>query len=192
MDRRGLAEETPGQASGANLKCFRHTFMRSHSNGSNSDIKVMDHAFYDSTDFEPDSFIGYLVKRIAKLSMSQFEAAFATERFSFSHWLALEAIRHGGIKTGAQLARNIGHDSGATTRLVRSLSTHGLIERTRCVTDKRIIELACTAEGIRRLEELTPVFIQIWNESMSEFDASEIEFLIGMLRRLIGAFEVRG
>ena len=148
--------------------------------------------FYDTASFDPERSIGYLVKRLGKLSTAHIEASFAGRELTFTHWIAMAMLRHGMADTGATLARGIGHDSGATTRLIDSLEARGLIERTRCCEDRRVVRLACTPEGLRQFDALTPLVLAVWNDVLGGFDGIEVEMFITMLTRLVAAFEARG
>lgn len=148
--------------------------------------------FYDVENFEPDRSIGYLVKRLVKLSTAQIEAAFAGRELTMSHWVAIAMVRHGRAQTAAELARWIGHDSGATTRLIDSLEGRGLMERKPCPNDRRVQRLAVTADGFRQFDQLTPLLLGVWNDALDGFDTVEVETFILMLTRLIAAFEARG
>ncbi len=152
----------------------------------------MANGFYDIDSFEPNRSIGYLTKRLAKVSTTRIEAAFAGHELSLTHWVAMAMLRHGMADTGADLARWIGHDSGATTRLIDGLEARGLIERTRCCNDRRVVRLACTAAGLAQFDTLTPLMMGVWNDVLSGFDPAEVETFIAMLTRLIAAFEARG
>lgn len=150
------------------------------------------HPFYDIAHFEPDRSIGYLIKRLVKLSTAHIEAAFAGCELTMTHWSALALLRHHRADTGAELARWIGHDSGATTRLIDGLEARGLIERTRCAQDRRVQRLAVTPAGQRQFDAMTPLLLGVWNEVLDDFDAVEVETFILMLSRMIATFEARG
>lgn len=149
------------------------------------------HPFYDQASFEPERSIGYLLKRLSKLSSAQIEASFAGSDLTLTHWIALAMLHHRQADTGADLARWIGHDSGATTRLIDGLESRGLVERRRCPDDRRVVRLAVTPEGLRRFDALTPLLLEVWNEALADFRHDEVETLIAMLGRLVAAFEAR-
>ncbi len=148
--------------------------------------------FYDIANFEPDRSLGYLVRQVSRLSAQQIELSFVGRDLTLTHWIALAMVRHGIADTSAKIARQIGHDSGAMTRLVDQLEARGLVERQRCPDDRRVVFLTCTAEGLRQFDTLTPLLMGVWNEVLDGFEGVEVETLITLLTRLLVAFEARG
>ena len=147
--------------------------------------------FYSADKFEPDRSVGYLIKRAAKHSGTLIEACFAGEELTSSHWIALAMIRHGQADNAAGLARQMGHDSGAVTRLVDQLETRGLLDRKRCPNDRRVVVLALTEAGERQFAAMTPLLLGAWNALLAGFEHREIETLIALLTRLVAALEAR-
>lgn len=151
----------------------------------------MQQSFYDLANFEPNRSIGYLVRQVSKLSSQQIELSFAGRDLTLTQWIALAMVRHGVADTSAGIARQLGHDSGAMTRLVDQLEARGLLERTRCPNDRRVVFLAATAEGLRQFDAMTPLLLGVWNDVLDGFEGVEVETLISLLTRLLAGFEAR-
>lgn len=151
----------------------------------------MTESFYSLDKFEPERSVGYLIKRAAKHSGAMIEACFAGGELTSSHWIALAMVRHGQADNAAGLARQMGHDSGAVTRLVDQLEARGLLDRKRCPNDRRVVVLALTDAGERQFAAMTPRLLAAWNELLVGFEHCEIETLILLLTRLVAAFEAR-
>lgn len=151
----------------------------------------MTEPYYSLDVFDPDCSIGYLIKRVTKLSTVEIERRFAGRELTLTHWIALAMLQHELVDNCASLARQIGHDSGATTRLVDQLAARGLVERQRGNDDRRVVKLMVTPEGSEQFRAMRPILLGYWNEVLEGFERAEVETLIGLLSRLVGALEVR-
>ena len=141
--------------------------------------------------FSLDRSIGYLIKRVGKLSTSEIERRFAGRELTLTHWIALAMLLHGIADNCASLARRLGHDSGAMTRLIDQLAARGLVDRQRGNDDRRVVKLDVTPAGREQFKALTPILLGVWNEAFFDFEATEVETLIRLLSRLVGALEAR-
>ncbi|WP_419816238.1 MarR family winged helix-turn-helix transcriptional regulator [Glacieibacterium sp.] len=144
--------------------------------------------FYNG-DFDPDRSIGYLIKRAAKLGHAGVEASFDAPGLTFSHWVAMAMFRHGIADNCAKLARALGHNSGATTRLVDQLEERGLVERCRDCGDRRVVTVNLTEAGRTQLESLNPMVLDHWNKVLEDFSHDEVNTLISLLQRLVAKLE---
>jgi DNA-binding MarR family transcriptional regulator len=146
--------------------------------------------FYTDDDFVPRRSIGYLLKRSGKLISDQVEAEFKSGDLGFTQWIALIHLRHGMADNCAGLARALGHDSGATTRLVDQLEERGLLARSRSGSDRRVVKLTLTEAGAAVLARMTPQVVSLWNNLLEDFSHAEVETLISLLSRLTAVLEV--
>ncbi|CAG0945259.1 Transcriptional regulator SlyA [Gammaproteobacteria bacterium] len=146
-------------------------------------------AFYQADSLTPANAIGYLLRRAYKLSMARAEAAFAASEVTFTQWIVLALVHSGTATTGADLSRNIGHSSGAMTRLIDQLEQRGLLGRLRDGSDRRVTRLAITAAGRRTVTDLAERVASLWNEVLEDFDREEILRLITTLNRLVAHLE---
>ena len=144
--------------------------------------------YYRVETFTSQNALGYLVRRLHNLMVPCAEAQFAGEELTFSHWVALVSLRDGLTHTCADIARHMGHDSGATTRLIDQLEARGLVARHRSKKDRRVVDLALTAEGKAAAKALTPRMVDLSNEVLKDIPASEVNALIDILKRLIERF----
>jgi len=145
--------------------------------------------FYEPDAFSPGNSIGYLLRRANKLSMACAEAAFAGSEITFTQWIVLALVFNGTAATCAELSRNIGHSSGAMTRLIDQLEARGLLARQRDEADRRVTRLSLTAAGRVTFTDLAACVLDRWNEVLEDFDRGEIVRLIAMLNRLVARLE---
>jgi DNA-binding MarR family transcriptional regulator len=145
--------------------------------------------FYHASHYGMKNSVGYMIRRAANLIMPQLEELFADASLTFSQWTVLMALREWGQSTAAELARDICHDAGAITRIVDELEERGLVARARSETDRRVVALNLTSQGLSLVETLLPRVVEHWNGLLSGFSHLEVKLLIKLMGRLTTAAE---
>lgn len=145
--------------------------------------------FYRASHYNMKNSVGYLVRRTSNLMLPQLEELFADESLTFSQWTVLMALREWGHSTSAELARDICHDAGSLTRILDELEQRDLIARMRSETDRRVVSLSMTPQGLALVETLLPRVVAHWNELLGDFSHLEIKQLIKLLTRVTQAAE---
>ena len=145
--------------------------------------------FYSEENLQCRRSIGYLVRRLHNLIVPEAEGRFAAAEISFTQWVTLMGLREGIASTCADIARHLGHDTGATTRLLDQLELRGLVKRARDRDDRRVVNIALTAKGEAMAKRLAPRMVAFWNEALGEFSHAEISTLIELLTRLLVRLE---
>jgi DNA-binding MarR family transcriptional regulator len=133
--------------------------------------------------------IGYLVRRLHNLVVPRAEAQFAHAELSFTQWVTLMGLGEGIAKTCAEVAQHLGHDTGATTRMLDQLEERGLVKRERDTADRRVVNVVLTAKGRAMSKTLAPRMVDMWNESLADFSRAEVNTLIELLTRLLARIE---
>lgn len=145
--------------------------------------------FYRASHYGMKNSVGYLIRRTSNLMLPQMEALFADESLTFSQWTVLMALREWGHSTSAEVARDICHDAGSLTRILDELEQRDLIARVRSETDRRVVALSMTPQGLALVETLLPRVVEHWNSLLGDFSHLEIKLLIKLLTRLTQATE---
>ncbi|GAA0546461.1 DNA-binding MarR family transcriptional regulator [Rhizomicrobium palustre] len=145
--------------------------------------------YFQLEDFAACSSPGYLLRRVHNAMLRRAEEIVSLEELTFTQWIVLMQLREGIASTGAEICRNLNHDSGATTRLLDTLETRGLIERHRSQEDRRVSKLTLTAKGRAMAKMLTPRVVDFWNEITRDFSHTEISTMLGLLERLLARLE---
>ncbi len=146
----------------------------------------MQDPYYTLDTLCPRTSLGYLLKRIYRLAHAQVEAAFDDGEFTFTQWVALTLLRGGLAETASGLAREIGHDTGAMTRVIDQLAQSVLLERRPDPTDRRVAKLSVTQEGEAALKRTTPRVMDIWNLLLADFPRADVDRFIAMLTIMEG------
>jgi DNA-binding MarR family transcriptional regulator len=145
--------------------------------------------FYRASHYSMKNSVGYLIRRTSNLMLPQMEALFTEEALTFSQWIVLMTLREWGHSTSAELARDICHDAGSLTRILDELEQRDLITRVRSETDRRVVTLSLTPQGLALVEALLPRIVDHWNELLGDFSHLEIKLLIKLMTRLTEATE---
>jgi DNA-binding MarR family transcriptional regulator len=145
--------------------------------------------FYSEKAFDCRTSIGYLTRRLQTLAAPQIEARFAASELTFTQWIALMGLREGIANTCADIAHHLGHDTGATTRLLDQLEARGLVARKRDRADRRVVNIALTAKGRALADRMVPRVVGFWNEMLEGFSLAESAVLVDLLARLLTRVE---
>lgn len=145
--------------------------------------------FYSIDMFAPRVSIGYLLRRVNKLSIARVEAAFDGNDITFTQWVVLALVSFEIATTCTELSRNMDHDKGALTRVIDQLEERGLVERRRDTDDRRVSQLTATADGRKIVADLARRVVDVWNDILHDFDREEIERLIATLTKLLARLD---
>ena len=100
-------------------------------------------------------------------------------------WVPLYKVHLGHADTVAELARQCTLDAGAMTRLLDRLETKGLCRRERSESDRRVVHIKLTAEGLAAAEQVPEVLSRVYNQALEGFSDVEWQQFQHLLKRLI-------
>ena len=140
--------------------------------------------FYNPTDLSPEDSVGYLMRKVLSSIRTQADGQLATHDLTYAQWLPLYKISRCKDTTVASLARDLENDPAAMTRALDRLETKGLVVRERSTTDRRVVQLALTAEGQKVAAQVPAVLSDVLNGHLSDFTRDEWQTLLSLLRRM--------
>ena len=150
-----------------------------------------DPTFYRGDDFQVDESIGYLLRTLRIQMDRAIDVEMAPYDLTGVQWRPLLAIHFGLGDTAAELARVGCVDTGAMTRMLDRLEAKGLLRRSPCPADARIMRITLTAEG-QRLCRLIPYGLsRVLNSLLRGFTATELETMKSMVRRMLANAEAK-
>lgn len=144
---------------------------------------------YTHEEFNPDVSVGYLTKRIYQTALIGLEPIFAEEGITHLQWSALVSIWYGRGLTCRALAHDLGHDKGATTRLVDSLEERGFLARDRDEGDRRVINLVLSDKGLDVAHRCMHGVVNLWNGWLADWAPEDAAQFITYLQRLRTSLE---
>lgn len=137
------------------------------------------------TNFRPEESIGYLIKMTHASMLRAIDAEVAPMGLTAMQWTPLLRMAAGQADTAAELARVVGMDTGAMTRMLDRLEHKGLIRRVRSVEDRRVIKLELTDEGRHKATQIPRLLAKVSNAHLADFDDVDRETMKGLLRRML-------
>lgn len=141
--------------------------------------------YYSESNFTPENSIGYLLRRSEQLGAAVLEPIFVAAGITKTQWSALAALHFNRASTCAEIARDLCHDKGATTRLVDTLEERGWVMRDRDGgEDRRVVRLTLTPAGEHIAGTVRDAVIRVWNHWLSDWEERDILDLIRLLQRL--------
>lgn len=141
--------------------------------------------FYRADTLRSEDGIGLLFRRVLQSLIQEVDRRLAPHDLTHAQWVPLYKLFRGECATSAELARDLQLDPAAVTRALDRLEAKGLVKRTRSRTDRRVVQLALTAEG-RRVAPLVPAALaEVFNAHLAGFSADEWATLIDLLQRML-------
>lgn len=148
-------------------------------------VRPGDPDFYRGDDYPIADSIGYLIKQLRAAQERLVDAEMAEHDLTGVQWGPLLIIHYGIGSTAAEIARWGCVDTGAVTRMLDRLEAKGLVRRTPCPNDRRVMQLALTAEGERLCREIPFGLARVGNQLLRGFTPDEFETLKGFMRRML-------
>lgn len=103
-----------------------------------------------------------------------------------NHWMRFETLRYigAGETTMQDLSRYLRVTAPSATSLVGGLVREGLVRRLRSGRDMRLVRLALTKRGRRRLDQYVADSTAVMAETFSEIDTRKLAALVEILRAI--------
>jgi DNA-binding MarR family transcriptional regulator len=147
---------------------------------------------YDIETYQPRKGVGHLLSRVrAELLVALDEALEADQELSAleissAQFIVIAALALAdSAKSASDLCKGISYDAGAMTRMLDRLETKGLIRRSRCLDDRRVVYLELTEEGHRAFPRMRTVSMGVLNHFLRGFTQAEARQLESYLTRML-------
>ena len=150
-----------------------------------------DPEFYRGDDYRVKESIGYLLRQLRIHMDRAIDAEMAEHDLTGVQWGPLLLIHFGFGNTAAELARAGCVDTGAMTRMLDRLEAKGLLHRTRCPKDRRVVRIELTGDGQRLCREIPYNLSRVLNSMLRGFTAEELETFKGLARKMLANAESR-
>jgi DNA-binding MarR family transcriptional regulator len=150
-----------------------------------------DPVHYRGDDYRPNESIGYLLRQLRIHMDRAMDAEMAEHDLTGVQWGPLLMLHFGLASTAAELARVGCVDTGAMTRMLDRLEAKGLLQRTRCPKDRRVVRLELSEEGQRLCRKIPYNLSRVLNGMLRGFTAEELETFKTLARRMLANAEAR-
>ncbi len=140
--------------------------------------------FYGNNRDQIVESVGYKLLQLALAMRRETASRLLSLGLTEAQWRPLWMLKAGRADTAQVLARLLGVDAGAMTRMLDRLEAKGLIERVRSLTDRRVTQLRLTATGEAATEGIPEVVAGVNNDYLLGFSRDEFEQLNSLLARM--------
>ncbi|WP_175998392.1 MarR family winged helix-turn-helix transcriptional regulator [Burkholderia stabilis] len=141
---------------------------------------------YTPKNFLHTESVGFALAKARNLVASEMDAALKDLDITTQQMGVLLSLRVGSAATPFELSKLLGVDTGLMTRLLDKLESKGLVERSRSVSDRRVVNLALTETGQAVAAQIPEIAPKVLNARLRKFTKSEFDELCRLLRKFIG------
>ena len=141
--------------------------------------------------YTPESFslthsVGFLLTKARNLITAEMDTALKDLDITGPQMGILLAMRRGLAATPFELSKLLSVDTGLMTRMLDKLETKGLLERSRSVDDRRVVNLVLTKQGQAVAAQIPTIAPDVLNARLKKFTKAEFEELCRLLNKFIG------
>lgn len=144
----------------------------------------MDH--YSKESFMLTDSVGLTLIQARNMITAEMDAALKDLDISSQQMGIVLSLSRGGAAAPFELSKLLGIDSGLMTRTLDKLETKGLLERSRSVDDRRVVNLTLTEKGEALAALIPGIAPQVLNARLKKFTRAEFEELRRLLHKFIG------
>lgn len=110
---------------------------------------------------------------------------------SYGQYMLLCVLRYQpeGRSNPSALADHLKVTRAAVSSMIDALEKGGYVARELDDRDRRGMVISITEAGLSKVQEMTPLFLSLMNQLVSEFGESDIDSLLQGLAKLRGGFE---
>jgi len=143
--------------------------------------------YYRGDQYRTEESIGFLMKKAVELISRALDARMAEHSLTDAQWRPLLLLSRHSPGTATQIARWVGCDAGATTRMLDRLEDKGLLRRVRSTDDRRVQQLELTEDGRKAAAIVPYVIADVLNAHLADLSDKEVDQLKELLQRVLAA-----
>jgi len=141
--------------------------------------------------YTPESYtltqsVGFLLTKARNLITAEMDTALKHLDITGPQMGVLFAMQRGQASTPFELSKMLSVDTGLMTRMLDKLEAKGLLERSRNVDDRRVVNLALTKKGAEIAAAIPGIAPEVLNPRLKKFTTAEFDELCHLLHKFIG------
>jgi DNA-binding MarR family transcriptional regulator len=140
---------------------------------------------YSKENFRPTQSIGFLINKARNILTIEMDAALKDLDISSQQMGILMSLTLGLAATPFELSKVLGIDTGLMTRMLDKLEAKELLQRSRSLEDRRVVNLALTKKGEEVAGQIPEVAPDVLNAHLKKFSKVEFEELRRLLRKFL-------
>ena len=141
---------------------------------------------YTSESFSLTQSVGFLLTKARNLITSEMDTALKDLDITGPQMGIILAMQRGLASTPFELSKMLSVDTGLMTRMLDKLETKGLLERSRSLDDRRVVNLVLTKKGEEIAGEIPKIAPEVLNARLKKFTKAEFEELCRLLNKFNG------
>lgn len=136
-------------------------------------------------DYGIHSSTGYWIQRLATSMGQVFQAKLSQHDVTRGQWAALGALDQGDASSPREIARFLGLDPSAVTRLLDRLEAKGLLARQRHPADRRSVTLVLTTKGKALVPKLAAYSLETNETFLAGVTQKDAEALVRTIKKML-------
>jgi DNA-binding MarR family transcriptional regulator len=141
---------------------------------------------YTSESFSLTQSVGFLLTKARNLITAEMDTALKDLDITGPQMGIILAMQRGLASTPFELSKMLSVDTGLMTRMLDKLEVKGLLERSRSVDDRRVVNLVLTKKGAEIANEIPKLVPEVLNARLKKFTKAEFNELCRLLDKFIG------
>jgi DNA-binding MarR family transcriptional regulator len=140
---------------------------------------------YSKQNFRLTESIGFLIAKARNILTVEMDAVLKDLDISSQQMGILMSLKLGLAATPFELSKALGIDTGLMTRMLDKLETKDLLQRSRSLEDRRVVNLALTEKGEEVAAQIPEIAPDVLNAHLKNFNKTEFEELRRLLRKFL-------
>jgi DNA-binding MarR family transcriptional regulator len=146
---------------------------------------------YDAETYEPRKGVGHLMHRVRTEMLAAVDRELAGDEqlapleVTSAQFIVMAGLSWGEMKSASDLCKGISYDAGAMTRMIDRLEDKGMLRRSRCPNDRRLVNLEITEQGQQAMPLMRLATMRVVNRFLEGFTKAEARQLEGFLARML-------
>lgn len=143
----------------------------------------MDH--YTRESFTTGQSIGFFINKARNVMVTEMDNALKDLEISTQQMGILLSMQSGIASTPFELSKFLGIDTGLMTRMLDKLETKGLLERSRNLEDRRVVNLTLTKKGFEVADQIPDIAPIVLNARLKYFTREEFKEFARLLNKFL-------
>lgn len=140
---------------------------------------------YTSDNFQLTQSIGFHLNKARNSLLLEMDSALRPLDINGQQMGILLSLTRGMASTPFEISKLLGIDSGLMTRMLDKLEEKGLLERSRSIDDRRVVNLTLTSKGRTVASEIPTIAPEVLNHRLQGFTVEEFEEFRRLLQKFV-------
>ncbi|MEW6344389.1 MAG: MarR family transcriptional regulator [Paraburkholderia sp.] len=143
----------------------------------------MDH--YTRESFNSEVSVGFSINKARNVMVAEMDNALKGLDITSQQMGILLSLQRGTADTPFELSKLLGIDTGLMTRMLDKLEAKGLLQRSRNLEDRRVVNLMLTRKGIEVANQVPDVAPSVLNARLKRFTKEEFKEFGRLLKKFL-------